>query len=204
MENREQIVKCLIKAGADLEATCERYNGTALCHAADDGREDIVKALIRAGADLNAKKDNGDTPLHLAIRSGHEAVAWNLIAAGADLLARGSDRLRLTPLHLLVDSGENAEHKLLKWSEETVQNQESIFVFCCGALVSERHIDGTCPLQCFNGFPGLREEIANMVGVRQGRDLELLKRLPAVLRSSLARRRGKRQGFQFSIERLPF
>ena len=62
-----------------------------------------VQAELDAGADVNARKERGDTPLHLAARQGTAEVVQLLIAAGADVNAR--DEYGYTPLHSAAYNG---------------------------------------------------------------------------------------------------
>ena len=48
-----------------------------------------VNALIVAGADVNTKADDGETPLHYAVRNSQARMANALIVAGADVNVKG-------------------------------------------------------------------------------------------------------------------
>ena len=61
----EEIVKALVKAGADVNAK-ESAGWTALHYAGLCGSKDIVQALVIAGADVNATNNDGLTALQLA------------------------------------------------------------------------------------------------------------------------------------------
>ncbi|OKO97950.1 hypothetical protein PENSUB_9876 [Penicillium subrubescens] len=62
-----------------------------LCVAAEEGRTEVVETLIKAGAARNHQITKaGDTPLGLAIRSGHESVVKLLLNAGASVHLRNS------------------------------------------------------------------------------------------------------------------
>ena len=50
----------------------------------------VLKLLLARGADVNVQDDRNDTPLHLALKSGHVHLA-ELLARGADSNALGND-----------------------------------------------------------------------------------------------------------------
>jgi len=58
------VLRLLIKAGADLEACCAS-GSTALYIAAQQGRIDVVKMLVEAGARVEARYRSGFTPLYV-------------------------------------------------------------------------------------------------------------------------------------------
>ncbi len=59
--------------------------------------------LLEHGADVNAKTENGDTPLHLAVEDGYDGVILKLIALKADINAQNNEGD--TPLHNAVNMG---------------------------------------------------------------------------------------------------
>jgi cytohesin len=61
-----------LDAGADLSA--QMYGQTPLHHAAGGGNKEVVELLIAKGADVNAKGEDGETPLDLAIQ--HKPVLF--------------------------------------------------------------------------------------------------------------------------------
>ena len=94
----EEVRGCL-STGADANAIAI----DAPLHWAASGDPAIVALLIEHGADVNVKGDFGDTPLHIAVRSGNPKNVVNvslLLAAGADVNAWNSDGYHpTTPLH---------------------------------------------------------------------------------------------------------
>lgn len=65
---------------------------TALHYAAINGHLDIIEILIDAKANVNARDENGNTPLQLAIANGHVQVARYLMSQSAiDLTIENND-----------------------------------------------------------------------------------------------------------------
>lgn len=74
------VVRCLIKAGADVSATKDK-GITPLCSAARWGRSlAIIQCLVEAGSEF---KDCNPSPLALAAKCGHIDIVRYLIEAGA-------------------------------------------------------------------------------------------------------------------------
>ena len=87
-----EMLRALIKAGADVKATDER-DYTALFYATynpelDRGFPEVVRALIDAGAEIETQIFYGVRPLMLAAGSGEAGVVDVLLKAGADPKAR--------------------------------------------------------------------------------------------------------------------
>ena len=99
-ERHSTVADELVKRGADVHA---RSNGgsTALMFAAQQGDAESARILLAAGARANDRIDlNGQTPLIIASAMGHEAVAVQLLEAGADPDA--VDRIGFSSLHRAV------------------------------------------------------------------------------------------------------
>jgi len=87
-----EMVRALIKAGADVKASDER-DYTALFYATynpelDRGFPEVVRALIDAGGEIETQIFYGVRPLMLAAGSGEAGVVDVLLKAGADPKAR--------------------------------------------------------------------------------------------------------------------
>ena len=96
-----EIVKVLLKAGANVNERTDKDGSTALMSAvcgvaAIQGRTDVITALVEAGADVNARTNKGFTALMYAAIGGHAEAIIALIEAGADVNVR--DRLGRTAL----------------------------------------------------------------------------------------------------------
>lgn len=106
--DRREVVRALIKAGADMKRVGPVLSGerasTALSLAIHLQREDIALFLVESGVPLDAGgvKD-GDTPLMLAIRRMPSLVAA-LLRSGADANLRGG-KPQVAPLHLVAFGG---------------------------------------------------------------------------------------------------
>lgn len=99
-ERHSAVTDELVKRGADVHA---RSSGgsTALMFAAQQGDADSARILLAAGARANDRIErNGQTPLIIASAMGHEAVAVQLLEAGADPDA--VDRIGFSSLHRAV------------------------------------------------------------------------------------------------------
>ncbi|MGH8580556.1 MAG: type II secretion system major pseudopilin GspG [Gammaproteobacteria bacterium] len=86
-----EIVKLLIKAGADVSSIHEDLTGdsggqyTALTNAAEGGHAEVIKLLLEAGADANGTANNTYclTALGHALAGGHADIVDMLLAAEA-------------------------------------------------------------------------------------------------------------------------
>jgi ankyrin repeat protein len=77
--NQIDSVRILLRRGADLNATCSLSsndgNWNALHVAGIEGRVEAAKVLIEAGIDTNLKSMKGETPLDIAVKNHHRALA---------------------------------------------------------------------------------------------------------------------------------
>jgi ankyrin repeat protein len=105
---RTQVADVLLSHGAELDAD------RLLLQAAAQGNpdRDVVSYLVKHGADTEARDDNGDTPLLLAVRGGHLRLARHLVDRGADVNV--SDREGRTALALAQSLGHTELAALLK------------------------------------------------------------------------------------------
>jgi ankyrin repeat protein len=84
------VLRLLLSAGGDINA-CGRKGHSALQAAAGQGLMEIVRELLAAGADVKAR-GNRDA-VRDAVANGHEAVAMELIIAGAMPRVPGKHRI---------------------------------------------------------------------------------------------------------------
>lgn len=83
LEGREEEVKLLLQAGAEVDARIPD-GGTPPHTAAEIGQEVIAKILLDNGANLLRIDFSGHTVLHRAYRNGHLGILKLLLYAGAD------------------------------------------------------------------------------------------------------------------------
>jgi Ankyrin repeats (3 copies) len=102
-DDRQEIIKLLHAAGADLEARSHDKGLTPLQLAAIRGKSRAVATLIELGANVNATERAGATALHGAAFHGYKEVVTVLLAAGADPTLR--DHQGGSPLSLAKARG---------------------------------------------------------------------------------------------------
>ena len=107
-----EIVKLLLTAGADANATGNHRHSGPLHYAADgyitgpvwDAKRQVktIEVLLKAGAKINAQDKNGAAPLHRAVRTRCAAAVRYLLDAGADPILK--NKPGSTPFHLAVQN----------------------------------------------------------------------------------------------------
>ena len=85
-----EMVRLLVKAGADVNAQKNVKRCTALHMAARRGNVRVAEALLECGAKLELRDSAGDTPLRRAVNCGKTGVAALLLFHGADAQSEGS------------------------------------------------------------------------------------------------------------------
>jgi truncated hemoglobin YjbI len=92
-ETGPELVRTLVRAGADVNACGGVTRATALHMAARRGFIGIAGALLDCGAAIGAKDSKGDTPLQRAINCRKDNVAQLLVARGARVSRSGPTAL---------------------------------------------------------------------------------------------------------------
>jgi ankyrin repeat protein len=96
-----------------------------LLKAALEGNVEKVEELLSKGADPNVKDEDGNTPLHLAIKANHLQIARLLVERGADVNAR--NKRGKTPLHIAAErSNEEAVALLVEKGADVNAKDESM------------------------------------------------------------------------------
>ncbi len=101
VNDHPEVVKALVKMGADTEAGMEEMPPLAL--AVQTSSTETVRALLSCGADFDAINGNGHTALNDALHSLHLGAVNALLEAGANL--EQADGVENSPLRIAVESG---------------------------------------------------------------------------------------------------
>lgn len=109
---RVDIVRLLLRAGADPNVAKNRRKSTPLHYAADgfitgpawnqDLQVATLGCLVESGANIHSQDMNGATPLHRAVRTRCAAAVKFLLKAGADPTI--GNKSGSTPFHLAVQN----------------------------------------------------------------------------------------------------
>src|SRR6266480_3755936 len=81
-ETGPEVVRALVRAGADVDACGGVTRATALHMAARRGHVEIARALLDSGAAVNARDRKGDTPYERAINCRMKGVSQLLLERG--------------------------------------------------------------------------------------------------------------------------
>ncbi|KAI4781565.1 ankyrin repeat protein [Aureobasidium sp. EXF-3400] len=84
-----EMIKLLVREGADVNGPGGRYYGCALCAAAYKGHIDIVRVLLNEGASINVQGGKYGTALCAASSAGKLEIVRLLLREGADINAPG-------------------------------------------------------------------------------------------------------------------
>jgi hemoglobin len=87
-ETGPELVRALVRAGADVNACGGVTRATALHMAARRGHVEVAQALLDCGAAIEAPDNKGDTPLQRAINCRQHMVAQLLVERRASMTAK--------------------------------------------------------------------------------------------------------------------
>ena len=98
----DQQVVALSSGEAEFYAVCKAVAHILfLLHiAAEEGHSEITSQLVEAGARLSEVDEDGQTPLHVAVASGHVDVVELLTRSQPCAQIGLADRFKMTPIHL--------------------------------------------------------------------------------------------------------
>lgn len=101
--NMMNVVKALVKAGADINATEDVFKRAPLYWATGSNHIDlnIIRFLLEKGAHINAIDECGETALHFAVRFGNESIV-NVLLEQEGVHVNIADIDGMTPLHQAV------------------------------------------------------------------------------------------------------
>ncbi len=108
MAGRTQVAEMLIKRGAKFDS--DQLLLEAVSNRIVD--RDVFRFLLHQGADINVVTEQGETPLHIAVKRGYRVISKILIGNGADINAR--DAAGHTPLWYAIEHGNHDIADLLK------------------------------------------------------------------------------------------
>ncbi len=122
-KRKRELLRTLIKAGADINVTDEKRN-TPLHYAARTNRAYLVRDLTEAGADIEARNNENYTPLMITIRYRCYSAAECLLANAANRYARGGKHNETAMEMCTRYHCEIKNNKLIKkeWNEESQKN----------------------------------------------------------------------------------
>ena len=89
--HRRNVVKLLVKNGADVRSVDKAKNRTLLHYITLAFDADTIELLLDKGADIHAQDKIGLTVLHIAAMSGHYRAVEILLNAGATVRSTNSE-----------------------------------------------------------------------------------------------------------------
>lgn len=81
----DRICRCLLTAGATVDAVTRAGQATALHRASSAGRVSVVSLLLKSGSNSGLRDVDGKTALHRAVEQGHVNIVKILLEVNSDL-----------------------------------------------------------------------------------------------------------------------
>ena len=85
INNRHELVKYLLSAGAIVDAIGGDLNSTPLQWAVRQGHQSMVALLVNAGADATIRDGEGSAAIHIAAQFSYWPICAYLVAKGIDV-----------------------------------------------------------------------------------------------------------------------
>lgn len=99
----QDVVKLLLKYGADVNAMSRKSGMTPLHLAAAKGLYGVVQILLENKAEVDVQNSKGDIPLHLAVINDHFDVVQIFLERGVNIDVKTCDNF--TSLHIAAEKG---------------------------------------------------------------------------------------------------
>ncbi|GFF26584.1 hypothetical protein IFM61606_09778 [Aspergillus udagawae] len=97
---RSQFILAYFGSNSEKLLAVQAAKGRSILHyVAAAGNRALMNILLEKGANVSVRNQNGETPLHTALEKGKEAMAVELIDAGADVLSPARGRTILAYVH---------------------------------------------------------------------------------------------------------
>ncbi|KAB7506944.1 Ankyrin repeat domain-containing protein 6 [Armadillidium nasatum] len=124
-EGQVDVIKHLLKCGANPNAKDSQHGNTALHEASWKGFSQSAEILINAKANFDAQNHSGFAPLHLACQNGHNQTCRILLLAGCkvDIKNNYGD----TPLHTASRYGHAGVTRILLSANANVKEVNKFF-----------------------------------------------------------------------------
>ena len=113
------VVKALLDAESDVNASTEEHGATALMWATTESHEDVVRLLLDSGANANPSTTDGFTPLLFAAGNGDIELATQLLAGGVNVNDTGVDGTHALPYAIVNGQHEFALFLLREGADAT-------------------------------------------------------------------------------------
>ena len=153
MHYSDEMVKTLLRRGANVHAVVESTGATPLMMAAKSGRDSIVTILLDARADINHTGTATlfkSTAIHMAAQAGHAAVVKTLVGRGANVNARMS--IGTSVLFVAAESGNVETVEFLLKHKAAVNFRNVHGINAVGAAARARLVCLGCLVTCLSFF----------------------------------------------------